>query len=246
VWLVRTAQAAGDLRRAEKVIAFAESLAADNPGVQPLAAIASHARGLLDGDDEKLRRAASAHPQPWSAASASEDAGFALGPHDPEAAKVWFDGALSAFEAIGATPDALRVRERLRCVGRRHGRRVERKVSGWASLTEAEQEVARYVAEGMTNRQVAERMYLSRHTVDFHLRAIFRKLVVASRVELTRVVLEHARRSTAATSAQQQGLGDPRTSCAVAVIRRSRGLGNANYDDDVRSGTAGTRRGGRR
>jgi DNA-binding CsgD family transcriptional regulator len=63
-------------------------------------------------------------------------------------------------------------------------------VSGWASLTETEQEVAGYVAEGMTNRQVAERMYLSRHTVDFHLRAIFRKLVVASRVELTRVVLE--------------------------------------------------------
>lgn len=190
VWLVRTAQAAGDPRRAEKVIVLAESLAAENPEVEPLAAIASHARGLLDGDDEKLRWAASVHPQPWSAASASEDAGAALGPRDPVAAKVWFDEALSRFEAIGATLDAARVRTRLQCVGRRRGRRVERKVSGWASLTETEQEVARFVAEGMTNRQVAERMYLSRHTIDFHLRAVFRKLVVASRVELARLVLE--------------------------------------------------------
>jgi hypothetical protein len=47
------------------------------------------------------------------------------------------------------------------------------------------------VAEGLTNRSVAERMYLSRHTVDFHLRQIFRKLDVSSRVGLTRVVLDH-------------------------------------------------------
>ena len=69
VWLVRTAQAAGHARRAEKVIAFTESLMADNPGVEQLAAIAAHARGVFDGDDAKLRRAACGHPQPWSAAS---------------------------------------------------------------------------------------------------------------------------------------------------------------------------------
>jgi hypothetical protein len=39
------------------------------------------------------------------------------------------------------------------------------------------------VATGLTNQQVAEPMFLSRHTVDFHLRQIFRRLGIASRVE---------------------------------------------------------------
>lgn len=62
-------------------------------------------------------------------------------------------------------------------------------VPGWASLTPAELAVAEIIAEGATNREAAARLYLSRHTIDFHLRQIFRKLGVASRVELTRLVL---------------------------------------------------------
>jgi hypothetical protein len=49
--------------------------------------------------------------------------------------------------------------------------------------------VAALVAEGLSNQQVATRMFLSRHTVDFHLRHIFRKLGIASRVALTRITL---------------------------------------------------------
>ena len=63
---------------------------------------------------------------------------------------------------------------------------------GWASLTATENRVAAVVAEGLTNAKVAEHLYLSRHTVDFHLRQIYRKLGISSRVELTRLVLEHA------------------------------------------------------
>jgi DNA-binding CsgD family transcriptional regulator len=48
------------------------------------------------------------------------------------------------------------------------------------------------VAEGLTNAKAAERMFLSRHTIDFHLRQIYCKLDISSRVELTRLVLEHA------------------------------------------------------
>jgi len=59
----------------------------------------------------------------------------------------------------------------------------------WDSLTATELSVAAIIAEGATNREAAARMYLSRHTIDFHLRQIFRKLGVASRVELTRLVL---------------------------------------------------------
>jgi DNA-binding CsgD family transcriptional regulator len=67
-----------------------------------------------------------------------------------------------------------------------------RRPFGWDSLTETEASVTDLVARGLTNRQVAERLFISRHTVDFHLRSIFRKLDVSSRVDLTRVVLERS------------------------------------------------------
>ena len=49
------------------------------------------------------------------------------------------------------------------------------------------------MAQGLSNQQVAEQMYVSAHTVAYHLRNVFRKLDISSRVELARVVAEHAR-----------------------------------------------------
>lgn len=71
--------------------------------------------------------------------------------------------------------------------GRRSYR--ERPAFGWASLTNAERSVAATVAEGLTNAEAGARLYLSPHTVNFHLRQIFRKLDISSRVQLTRVVV---------------------------------------------------------
>jgi DNA-binding CsgD family transcriptional regulator len=102
------------------------------------------------------------------------------------------EDAITGYQETGAEHDAGRVRSRLRDIGvrRRHWKVVERPVCGWASLTETERMVAEVVSEGLTNRKVADRLYLSPHTVDFHLRQIFRKLDIRSRVELTRIVLE--------------------------------------------------------
>lgn len=61
---------------------------------------------------------------------------------------------------------------------------------GWDSLTQTEAGVIDLVSEGLTNREIAARLFLSAHTVGFHLRQIFRKLDVNSRVELTRRFLE--------------------------------------------------------
>jgi DNA-binding CsgD family transcriptional regulator len=57
-----------------------------------------------------------------------------------------------------------------------------------ATLTKAERVLAALVAKGMTNRQVAERLFISRHTVDAHLRHIFSKLGINSRVGLAHLV----------------------------------------------------------
>ncbi|MCU1622989.1 MAG: sigma factor [Frankiales bacterium] len=62
---------------------------------------------------------------------------------------------------------------------------------GWGTVTEAELAVAMQVSNGLSNREAAAHLYLSPHTVDFHLRQLFRKLEVSSRVELTRLVLAH-------------------------------------------------------
>jgi DNA-binding CsgD family transcriptional regulator len=62
---------------------------------------------------------------------------------------------------------------------------------GWASLTETELAAAELVAAGSTNREIAQQLFMSRHTVDAHLRHIFRKLDINSRIELTRIVAAH-------------------------------------------------------
>ncbi|MEV6604908.1 helix-turn-helix transcriptional regulator [Kutzneria sp. NPDC051319] len=55
-------------------------------------------------------------------------------------------------------------------------------------LTDTERVIAQLVGTGMTNRQVATRVSLSPHTVNYHLRRIFRKLDIRSRVELARIL----------------------------------------------------------
>jgi DNA-binding CsgD family transcriptional regulator len=64
-------------------------------------------------------------------------------------------------------------------------------LAGWIELTDTERSVAEIVARGLTNKQAARQMYVSRHTIDSHLRRVFRKLGVTSRVELARIVGEH-------------------------------------------------------
>jgi DNA-binding CsgD family transcriptional regulator len=66
---------------------------------------------------------------------------------------------------------------------RGRGRRG-RPATGWAGLTPTELRVAGAVADGLSNPQIAERMFISRRTVATHLTSIFRKLGVSSRAEL--------------------------------------------------------------
>lgn len=64
--------------------------------------------------------------------------------------------------------------------------------TNWSSLTAAEIRVARLVSHGMTNQQVSSELFVSRHTVDSHLRHSFAKLNITSRVDLTRLFFTKA------------------------------------------------------
>jgi DNA-binding CsgD family transcriptional regulator len=195
-WLARTALAAGDSDLAASAARTAQDLADAHPGFPALAAAAAHSRGLAARDPDLLAAAAARHPDPWSRASAAEDLGVLHGRQgDRDRAIRHLKEALGGYCQVGADRDQARIRRRLRRLGirRRHWSTPSvRPVAGWHSLTDTEQAVASLVAEGLNNNQVAARMYISTHTVAHHLRQAFRKLSIASRVELTRIVIERA------------------------------------------------------
>jgi DNA-binding CsgD family transcriptional regulator len=192
--LVRIALAAGDDALAEATTATAAARAARNAGVRTMHGAAEHCAGLLARDAGRLVRAAETladAPRPLALASALEDAGHALAAAGrQEDAVAQLSRALEVYAEAGATWDAGRVRGRLRALGvNRRAARSTGPRTGWAGLTESELAVARLVASGLTNREVAERLFVSPHTVSMHLRHAFAKLEVSSRVELTRIAV---------------------------------------------------------
>jgi DNA-binding CsgD family transcriptional regulator len=196
-WLARVALAAGDRELAARAARATQALADSHPGIPALAAAAAHIRGLTCRDTACLAEAATQYPDPWARASAAEDLGVLYGRADGgrEQAIHYLKEALSGYSQAAADRDQARIRRRLRQLGirRRHWTTpADRPVTGWDSLTDTEQAVAGLVAEGLNNNQVAARMYISTHTVAHHLRQAFRKLSIASRVELARIVIEQA------------------------------------------------------
>src|SRR5580693_5829262 len=195
-WLARTALAAGDGGLAACVARAAQALADDHPQFPALTAAAAHSRGLATGDPDRLAQAAMQHSDPWARASAREDLGVLHASRgDRDQVIGHLKDALGEYRQVGADRDQARIRRRLRRLGirRRHWSTAPaRPVTGWDSLTGTEQAVAGLVAEGLNNNQVAARMYISTHTVAHHLRQAFRKLSIASRYELTRIVIEQA------------------------------------------------------
>ncbi|MFF5455366.1 helix-turn-helix transcriptional regulator [Streptomyces sp. NPDC012950] len=189
--LVRMALRAGRHERAVQTVAMAEKRAVLNPGLPFLAATAAHARGLLDNDLAPLVRAVRLYedcPRVLARASALEDAGRKLAATRKPEAVPYFEKALALYARAGAERDAARVRRRLRAGGVRKRPSPAGLDGEWPELTAAETRVVRLVARGLTNRQVAEQLALSPHTVGSHLRRAFTKLDVTSRVELTRLV----------------------------------------------------------
>jgi DNA-binding CsgD family transcriptional regulator len=88
---------------------------------------------------------------------------------------------------------------RLHATGRSDSR-SSRPTLGWDALTDSERGLAELVADGLTNKEAAAKLFMSRHTVDTHLRSIYRKLNINSRVDLARVVAHERAVSASASS----------------------------------------------
>ena len=97
--------------------------------------------------------------------------------------------ALDLADRGGMRLLARRARDELRLAGARPRRSA---LTGMASLTPAEQRVAILAADGHTNREIAERLYVTQRTVETHLTHVFQKLDITSRSELGAVRGEDA------------------------------------------------------
>ncbi|MGC0342448.1 DNA-binding CsgD family transcriptional regulator [Streptomyces sp. SLBN-8D4] len=96
--------------------------------------------------------------------------------------------ALAAFEHFGAPHCAAQARAELRALGAPAA--PTHSVEPTARLTAQQLLVARMVAEGATNREIAARLALSPRTIDHHLRGVFTRLGIRSRIELVRLIAE--------------------------------------------------------
>ncbi|MEY9928567.1 DNA-binding CsgD family transcriptional regulator [Catenulispora sp. GP43] len=189
--LVRIATATADDALTQVALGNVRRRTELNPGSRVIAVTRAYVEGLVVKDDSKLRAALKGFDdcrRPLEAAMAAEDLGTCQLESDQQAGVATLGDALARYTEIGAVWDARRVRGQLRDLGIRRRLVVkEPATTGWAAMTGAEESVAKLVAEGLTNREVAERLYLSPHTVNSHLRHVFAKLGIKSRVELARL-----------------------------------------------------------
>jgi DNA-binding NarL/FixJ family response regulator len=199
--LTRCWLALGRRQEAERTAAHAEAAAATlqlrvarSMADRAVAAVALEVGDADTGADRALASAAAAEEvgMPVEAAVSRTLAGRALAKAGRrERAVAELQRAAAELHACGA----LRYRAAAERELRRLGQHIHRRTppgkadgSGVESLTTREREIARLVVDRQTNAQIAEALFLSPKTVETHMRNIFRKLDVSSRVEVARAV----------------------------------------------------------
>ena len=95
------------------------------------------------------------------------------------------------FDSAWAEGQALSTEEAIAYAQRGRGER-QRPTSGWASLTPTERDVVRLVSEGLGNKAIATRLFVSPRTVQTHLTHVYTKLGLTSRVQLAQEAARHA------------------------------------------------------
>jgi DNA-binding NarL/FixJ family response regulator len=208
--LTRCRLALGERDAAERAAALADA-SANQLGL-PLARVwadRAAAEVALDAGDVQAAAelaARSAHVAdtagaPIDAALSHTLAGRALAAaSDREGAKKELEIAATQLDAVGAQRYRDAAERELRQLGERIHRRSQPATgdgAGVDALTQRELEIALRIVDRLTNRQIAEELYLSPKTVETHVRNIFAKLGASSRVEVARIVERAERLSRA-------------------------------------------------
>ena len=189
----RVASAAGDAGLRARVVQATDLLEREPPVIPLFIGVARHARGILERDAQALLAAADvlrSSSRPLLYAAAAEDAGAELARTDRgDEAVDQLNAAFDIYMRHEALADARRVGRELRRLG------VERRLvsqprakTGWDSLTDSELTVVTLIAQGVTNRGVAEQLHLSLHTVKIHVHNAFAKLGINSRAQLMQLM----------------------------------------------------------
>lgn len=195
--LAHIGRRAGDEKFTDEVLVLADLGAERNPDVASFTGTALQLRGLVHADVALLERGAAVlaqSPRPMMRASGYEDLGIELLRRQRKReGGAALDRAWEIYHEAGATGPLRDVQNRMRQAGLRRARWLgvaPRPDSGWQALTRSELKVARLIGAGHTNKAAAEELGVSVNTVGTHLRAVFAKLGVRSRVQLTNVMHE--------------------------------------------------------
>jgi DNA-binding CsgD family transcriptional regulator len=173
-------------------IRTAEGLAvrAEENGTPLALAVGERCLGLARSDGERFEAALEHHAraaQPFEQARTLLAYGLWLHRSRRRVdARDRLGGALEVFERLGARPWAALARAELRAAGAS----PRAPDSDPDDLTAQEARIARAVASGATNKEVAAELFLSPKTIEFHLSSIYRKLGIRSRTELAGLVAE--------------------------------------------------------
>jgi DNA-binding CsgD family transcriptional regulator len=185
--LVEAATRTGRRDRAHEALAFYDNWVT-NTGSRFELPLLERCRGLLADDasalphyDEALRLQSDAE-RPFERARTELVYGEALRrSRQPKHARDHLRNAIELFDQLGAAAWSERARTELRASGETARRRDPSTID---DLTPQELQIARAVAAGSTNKQVAAQLFLSPRTIEFHLRHVFAKLGITSRAQL--------------------------------------------------------------
>lgn len=175
-FLIVLAHDLGEDDLARRVLATVDRLAADNADIPVIGLTALHANALANSAPEALSLIIVQSPDPLSVALATEQlaklysgtAGHTHS-HSPEVPP---EPVFSHTDDVHDKHDAC-----------------------WSALSDMERRIAYLVSVGLTNRQIGRQVHLSAHTVNYHLRKLYKKFGINTRVELAHGAATHLRRA---------------------------------------------------